>query len=93
MKHLSAHFRPTPLIPQLDFSGRPNYDPALHTEDAVKRAVSNLLDGVASDLGVDCLTAPAFIDYAGDTMGDHGVAAGIIDRVLAWCRKPQKWRK
>lgn len=89
----SPCFRPTPLIPPLDFQSHSvhgSYDPALHNDSDIRQALQGLLDAVASDLGCDDLKDPGFLDYMGDTLSDHGVPHDAIERARAWCRNPRR---
>lgn len=64
-----------------DFGSR-DYDPASDSLEDVRCALRELFEAVASDLGVDDMSAPEFVQYARDCMCDRNVPVAIRDAVV-----------
>lgn len=62
--------------------GSRDYDPTIDTLEDVHYAVRELLETVASDLGVDDASDPAFVSFARDAMCDRAVPRDIMDIVV-----------
>lgn len=64
------------------------FNPDVHTINDVMDAVMQEFNGVASDLGVDDPSDPAFIDYIGDRLSDvMPLNDDIVDQVVARLKK------
>jgi hypothetical protein len=82
-------FEKVSVYPALDFqSYRPGrWQEGMTIEDDIIPALRQLLEGVASDLGVDDMRDDAFIDYARDRLADAKVPHEIIDQAIARIQK------
>ena len=58
------------------------YDASTDTDDDLRKAVKDLFQGVAHDLGVQDEKDDGFQDYAADALHDFGVPSAKIDQIL-----------